>query len=401
MTTFAPPENVHESLALHRSIRQRLPNTWNAFFARFGRLRPIQMAAIPEILKGNNVLITAPTAGGKTEAVAAPLCERLKAKRWAGMSVVLVTPTRALVNDLFHRLEGPCQELGIALARKTGDHPLPAHSSEQFVITTPESLESLLTRNRERLDQLRAIVIDEVHLLDGTPRGDQLRFLLRRLEIYLRYKRQEPAHLLQKVAISATVPNPDQTAAAYLGENASVVTVAGQRDIESKILLIPGDDETRAREAMLATTSFADVRKVLVFVNSRRQADLAGLYQQGPFKHAPVYGHHGSLSKHRREETESRFKSDRRAVCLATMTLEVGIDIGDVDLVICMDPPFSLGSFLQRIGRGCRRLQGKTRVLCAARDRASSLIFEALVAQSAVGVPATPPAPRHVVIGFR
>jgi len=75
------------------------------------------------------------------------------------------------------------------------------------------------------------------------------------------------------------------------------------------------------------------------------------------------------------------------------MTLEVGIDIGDVDLVICMDPPFSIGSFLQRIGRGCRRLQGKTRVLWAARDRASSLIFEALVAQSAVGVPATPAAP--------
>jgi ATP-dependent Lhr-like helicase len=393
MPSFSPPENVDESLAVHRSIRQRLPNTWNAFFARFGRLRPIQMAAIPEILKGNNILITAPTAGGKTEAVAAPLCEQLKANRWSGMSVVLVTPTRALVNDLFHRLEGPCQELGITLARKTGDHPLPAHGSEQFVITTPESLESLLTRNRARLDQLRAIVVDEVHLLDGTPRGDQLRFLLRRLEIYLRYKHQNQAYTLQKVAISATVPNPGQTAAAYLGENAAVVTVAGQRDIESKILLIAGDDETRAREAMLATASFTDVRKVLVFVNSRRQADLAGLYQQGPFQYAPVYGHHGSLSKHRREETESRFKSDRRAVCLATMTLEVGIDIGDVDLVICMDPPFSLGSFLQRIGRGCRRLQGKTRVMCAARDRASALIFEALVGQSAVGVPATPAAP--------
>src|SRR5947207_921218 len=92
------PENVDELLALHRTIRQRLPNTWNAFFARFGKLRPIQLAAIPEILKGGNVLITAPTAGGKTEAVAAPLCEQLKADRWTGLSIVLVTPTRALVN---------------------------------------------------------------------------------------------------------------------------------------------------------------------------------------------------------------------------------------------------------------------------------------------------------------
>jgi Lhr-like helicase len=144
---------------------------------------------------------------------------------------------------------------------------------------------------------------------------------------------------------------------------------------------------------MLATEGFADVRKVLVFVNSRRQADLAGLYQHGPFKHTPVYGHHGNLSKHRREETELRFKSDRRAVCLATMTLEVGIDIGDVDLVVCMDAPFSLSSFLQRIGRGCRRLEGKTRVLCIARDKSSELIFEALVAQASAGVPSIPAAP--------
>ena len=183
MPNASPPENVDELLALHRTIRHRLPNTWNAFFARFGKLRPIQLAAIPEILKGSNVLITAPTAGGKTEAVAAPLCERLKAERWTGLSILLVTPTRALVNDLFHRLEKPCHDIGVALARKTGDHPLPEHSSEQFVITTPESLESLLTRNRERLARVRAIVMDEVHLLDGTPRGDQLRFILRRLEI--------------------------------------------------------------------------------------------------------------------------------------------------------------------------------------------------------------------------
>lgn len=387
------PENVSELLALHRIVRQQLASTWNAFFARFGKLRPIQLAAIPEILKGNSLLITAPTAGGKTEAVAAPLCERWKTERWTGLSILLVTPTRALVNDLFRRLEKPCHDLGVALARKTGDHPLPVSASEQFVITTPESLESLLTRNRERLASVRAIVMDEVHLLDGTPRGDQLRFLLRRLDTYLRSKQSKVTHSLQRIAVSATLPNPELTAAAYLGENAGVVTVPGQRAIESKIVIITGNDETRAREAMLATTAFSDARKVLVFVNSRRQADLAALYQHGPFKHAPVYGHHGSLSRNSREETELRFKSDKSAVCLATMTLEVGIDIGDVDLVVCMDPPSSLGSFLQRIGRGCRRLEGRTRVLCVARDKASKLIFEALLTQASIGVPPTPAAP--------
>lgn len=380
-----------ELLAIHRKVRQQLPATWSAFFARFGRLRPVQLAAIPEILKSGNVLITAPTAGGKTEAVAAPLCELLKARRWDGLSIMLVTPTRALVNDLYHRLEKPCQELGIGLGRKTSDHGLT--KGAQFVITTPESLESLLTFDRERLARIRALVMDEVHLLDGGPRGDQLRFLLRRLETYLRFKQGEGEYSLQRVALSATVANPERTAAAYLGEGARVISVTGQREIEARTILVEADEETRAREAMLAVESFPDARKVLIFVNSRRQADLAGLYRQGAFRHAPVYGHHGDLSKEGRENAEERFKSDRRAICIATMTLEVGIDIGDVELVVCMDPPFSLGSFLQRIGRGCRRLQGKTRVLCVARDRDGQLIFEALIRQASLGLPLTPAAP--------
>lgn len=389
-----------ELLALHRRIRQQLPTTWSAFFARFGRLRPIQIAAIPEILRGGNVLVTAPTAGGKTEAVAAPLCELLKARQWERLSIMLVTPTRALVNDLYHRLEKPLHELGIHLARKTSDHALPKGGGGQFVITTPESLESLLTFDRESLAGLRALVMDEVHLLDGSPRGDQLRFLLRRLETYLRHKQGEGDYSLQRIALSATVATPEVTATTYLGDGSRVVSVPGQRQIESRIILAEGDEETRAREAMLAAGGFPDLRKVLVFVNSRRQADLAGLYRQGAFEHAPVYGHHGDLSKQRREDAEVRFKSDRRAICLATMTLEVGIDIGDVDLVVCMDPPFSLGSFLQRIGRGCRRLQGRTRVLCVARDQNGRLIFEALIRQASLGLPVTPAAPvrRSVII---
>lgn len=400
MPTVTLPDDPDDLLRQHQAIRRRLPHTWNAFFARFGRLRPIQLAAVPEVLTGSSVLITAPTAGGKTEAVAAPLCERLKQGGWGGMSIVMVTPTRALVNDLFHRLEKPCQAIGVTLARKTSDHALPEKETPQFVITTPESLESLLTFNRERLAGLRAMVIDEIHLLDGTARGDQLRFMLRRLEAYLRFKQGESGYSLQRLAVSATVPHPAETAAGYLGEKPTLVTVPGQRAVESKIIVVPGDDQTRAREAMLATESFDDVRKALVFVNSRRQADLAGQYQYGNFAHAPIYGHHGNLSKHRRESTEMRFKSDRQAVCLATMTLEVGIDIGDVDLVVCMDPPFSLGSFLQRIGRGCRRRQGQTRVLCVARDSASRLIFEALVEQAVAGMPPTPrpPVRRSVLV---
>src|SRR5690606_8761602 len=119
----------------------------------------------------------------------------------------------------------------------------------------------------------------------------------------------------------------------------------------------------------------------------------AGHFRVGRFANCPVYGHHGSLAKAQREATEERFKSDREAICVATMTLEVGIDIGDIDLVICMDPPFSLSSFLQRIGRGCRRLNGRSRVLGVARDRAGEITFKAMIRQATLVMPTGPVAP--------
>src|SRR5207253_238594 len=130
---------------------------------------------------------TAPTAGGKTEAVVAPICERMLRERWPGLSTILVTPTRALVNDLFVRLERPCQQSGVNLGRKTSDHAMADQPREHLLITTPESIESLLTFNRGHLINLRAVLIDEIHLLDGTPRGDQLRSILGRLRQFLDY----------------------------------------------------------------------------------------------------------------------------------------------------------------------------------------------------------------------
>ncbi len=392
--------DIDELLEQHRMLRASLPNVWNAFFARFGQLRPIQVAAIPQIVAGHDLLLSAPTAGGKTEAVAAPICENAIRERWQGLSVLMITPTRALVNDLFQRLEAPCKEAGIVLRRKTSDHPLPEGMSVNFLITTPESTESLLTFNRNRLEDLRAILIDEVHLLDGSPRGDQLVFLLHRLRAFLRHRRGGLHSGIQFIGISATISNPSATARRYLGEGAEVVTVSGQRDVQAEIVMAPGDDEERAEAVAAGAERFTDVHKALIFVNSRKQADQAMLYQRRVFARLPIFGHHGNLSKEERERTESRFRNEPRAVCVATMTLEVGIDIGDVDLVVCLDPPFGLASFLQRIGRGCRRLQGRTRVLCIARTEADRLIFEALIQQARLGMPSVPypPLRRSVIL---
>lgn len=387
-------DDLDDLLNEHRAIQRTMPHAWNAFFAGFGSLRPIQLQAMPPILAGRNVLVTAPTAGGKTQAVLAPICERLTRHKWPGLSVLVITPTRALVNDLFHRLSRPLDQMQIRLGRKTADHGLPEQVSEQVLITTPESTESLLTFRRESLAGVNAIVLDEIHLLDGSPRGDQLRSVLNRLSVYRHHVGGSQFAGLQRIAMSATVSDPNRLADVYLGQGSSIVAVPGQRKLESRAILATGTDKERAVATIAATSTFDDVHKILVFVNSRKQVDAgAGHFQCGRFSSVPVYGHHGSLSKSQREDTENRFKADSQAVCVATMTLEVGIDIGDIDLIVCMDPPFSLSSFLQRIGRGCRRLNGLTRVLCVARDRAGELMFDALIRQAAIGVPAAPAPP--------
>lgn len=393
--------NLDEVLQQHRDLQRKMPRSWNPFFAGFGSLREVQLKAMPVVLTGNNVLVTAPTAGGKTQSVVAPICERLVQRNWQGLSVLIITPTRALVNDLYHRLSQPIGDMGIRLGRKTGDHAIAKNPTEQVLITTPESTESLLTFRRESLANINAIILDEIHLLDGSPRGDQLRVVLNRLQAFRSFSGGPHFAGIQRIAMSATVSDPIRLAEVYLGRESSIVTVPGQREIQSQIMLMAGSDKDRAEFAISQTHQFAEVHKVLVFVNSRKQVDSgASDFQHGRFASFPVYGHHGSLSKSEREATEERFKADRCAVCVATMTLEVGIDIGDIDLVICMDPPFSLSSFLQRIGRGCRRLNGLTRVLSVARDRAGELMFDALIQQAARGVPAepTPPFRRSVLL---
>ena len=290
-------DDLDQSLLQHQALRRQLPNAWNAFFARFGRLRPVQLQAIPPILARHSILVTAPTAGGKTEAMAAPLCELIVSCRWQGLSTLLVTPTRALVNDLYHRLERAFLEMRVRLGRKTADHAMSGGVVEQFLITTPESLESLLTFRREVLTNVRAVVVDEIHLLDGTPRGDQLRLLLQRLSAYLHHHAGNAFAGLQLIAMSATVPDPRQMAIAYLGPDAQIISVAGQRALEASIIVADGSESVRAQAAVQAFESFADVHKVLVFVNSRKHVDEgAGHFQHGSFAHAPVFGHHGNLS---------------------------------------------------------------------------------------------------------
>jgi len=346
-------------------LRARLPRTWYAFLARHPRPRPVQVLAAEPILAGSAVLLASATASGKTEAYAAPLVERWLEDLRAGVTrILVVSPTRALVNDLARRLEIPLRRCGVRVQRRTGDHPKPLEGSQAGVLlTTPESLDSLLSRHARHLGAVRAVVLDELHVLEGNARGDQLRILLERLE---RVVQALGGPAPQRLAATATLGRVAEVARQFLGAGAVLAQVESARDLQMHIQTVEGPGLLQTR--LLQACTDLSARKVLAFVPSRADAeDLAVALSGRPPFHSAVRVHHGSLSRQERERVEQTLLRAEAALCLTTPTLEVGIDVGDVDLVVLLGPPPDVTSFLQRIGRGNRRT-GACQVLALARS---------------------------------
>ncbi|MEW6047354.1 MAG: DEAD/DEAH box helicase [Bacillota bacterium] len=351
-----------------RLIRSRLRRSWAPFFGRFGRFTPIQVLTIPKILDGYNVAVAAPTASGKTEAVVAPVAERYVSERRQGVAILYVVPTRALANDTHARVAGPLGEMGISVALKHGDRPMLPSQLPECLITTPESLDSLLCRRPRAFEQLQVVIVDEIHLLDSTYRGDQLRVLLRRLE---RLATSPPSvHLL-----SATLSQPADTASRY-ASTFELVRAGEPRKMVYHLLNSHQEVHSLARAQ--------GWRKLLCFCNLRESVEQIASELARVWHPYPVVAHHGSLSRQLREEAETLMKEADVAVCVATSTLEVGIDIGDIDLVVLAEVPWSITALLQRIGRGNRR-HGTVQVaaLCASPDERS--VLEAMFEAAATG----------------
>ncbi len=279
------------------------------------------------------------------------------------------------------RLTPSLQGLGLSLGRRTGEHrELDSKSPPQLVITTPESLDSILSRSPSLLRQIRHLILDEIHLLDATPRGDQLACLVSRI------KRIAPN--VQVIASSATVDDPSALALRYLGPDTRRVSIPGGRPIRA--IYIRGKTSRLMRELRELTGpgergARGSVRKVLAFVQSRREAERLSVAFRGrpPFGDA-VFLHHGSLSRTRREEVERRMLQSTFGICFATSTLEVGIDIGDIDLIVLTSPVADVSAMLQRIGRGNRR-RGFTRVCCLAPDSGQQRRYEHLIHAASEG----------------
>lgn len=348
-------------LTTHQLMKLRLKRTWQTFFVRFGCFHEIQAQAIPVVLSGKNAVLVSSTASGKTEAIIAPLCERILTEKKTGLSVVYVSPTRALANDLFQRLKDQMAALDISFRKKTGDSPyINWDKIPQILVTTPESLDSILCRHPGVLHNIMAVVLDEIHLIDGTPRGDHLRLLLRRL--------REKSPDFAVYALSATISRPDQIAARYLGD-AEIIRIDGSRTFS----------ETYAGnlQEVHEDCKKEKLRKLLIFSNSRKNAELMAMEASKHWDCGEVFVHHGMLDRKVRLDTEGAMKTLKRAVCSSTMTLEIGIDIGDIDGVVLADVPFDVITLLQRTGRAGRRT-GIIRVFALASDEEKKKEFSDL-----------------------
>ena len=334
-----------------------LTRTWAAFFANRRAFRDIQRDAIPLIVAGRNVMLCAPTGSGKTEAAVAPLVERALGFPGA-LSILYICPTRALINDLAKRISTPLDQLGLHLGVQHGDNQSASgRRVPELLLITPESLDGALSRTghalHERLKSVRAVVVDEVHSLYGNPRGAQLRILLERLVIH-------SGSQFQRIAMSATISNPEIAGKWFQGSGEPFAILNGY----------PGRDFSLTLEAVAASggpdykggsgirsavrTVVPSSPKMLLFANTRRECDWLFQHLEGQIG-IPVHLHYSSLPRDRREETERRFRDEPRSLCVATSTLELGIDIGDIDSVLMFGAPKSAASFAQRLGRGNRR----------------------------------------------
>lgn len=351
-----------------------------AFYGRFLRLRPAQREAIEPVIAGRDALVLAGTGSGKTEAVLAPLVQRWYSEmRCAeGCTLVYITPTRALANDLLRRIEPPIASLGLTVGVRHGErNDLYRAQKPSLLITTPESLDVLITSREQALRTTRGVVLDEIHLTYNTQRGFQVASLLKRLEALT-------GNPCQVVGLSATVATPADIWHFFRpGHDVATVRDDQSKPLDALIRDVPSD---RALVELFNTLSHSAQPKVLLFANTRRECDRLGAILHGTTGFGQnVFVHHSSLERDVRLNSERRFQEGTKGVCVATSTLELGIDIGDIDLVVLFGHPGGWESFLQRVGRGNRR-SIKTNVLClVSPDHGSRfrnvLAFEALFSQ--------------------
>ncbi|MEV4238021.1 DEAD/DEAH box helicase [Nocardia sp. NPDC049737] len=381
---------------LHPGVRYHLANT-----LRWDGLRPTQAAAVGPILDGSDALVIAPTAGGKTEAAMFPLLSAMAAQEWDGVSVLYICPLRALLNNLQPRLHGYTQWLGRTAQVWHGDVGQAARQRilrerPDILLTTPESLEAMLVSTRVDarvlFSGLRAVVVDEVHAFAGDDRGWHLLAVLERLS-------RISGRQIQRIGLSATVGNPGELLAwlqgSFIERARAVVAPSGVGTAVDPEVTV--DHVGSVDNAATVIAALHQGEKRLVFVDSRRRAEELGAALRA--KGIETYLSHSSLSAAERRRSEEAFAESRDTVIVATSTLELGIDVGDLDRVIQIGSPRTVASFLQRLGRTGRRPGSVRNCLFLCLDEDAVLLALGMLhcwSRGWVEPIVAPPSPRHI-----
>jgi ATP-dependent Lhr-like helicase len=339
-----------------RAFTRFPPRLQEAIVSRLGwsSLRPAQELSAHALFDEKNAVILAPTAGGKTEAAVFPMLAKLMRNEPDGVGLIYIAPIKALLNNQSDRLNEYVEMVGLRCFMWHGDVKQSQKNAFQkapsdFLMTTPESLEVMLLSPRvahKRLfSDVRAVIVDEVHALAGTDRGAHFMSVLERLA-------QNTNNDIQRIGLSATVGNPYDILTWLQGSSARTGQV-----IEPPKKPSPKHIKIYLRETINGIAQEASKhaygKKSLFFCQSRSLAEKIAEQMQG--RGTDVFVHHSSVSHEERKSAEERFHHGSNVSIVCTSTLELGLDIGDLDIVFQANAPSTISSFLQRMGRTGRR----------------------------------------------
>ncbi len=353
-----------------------------------------QMRLIPLVAEGHNALLMAPTGTGKTEAALLPILDNMIRNglaRTPGIKLLYITPLRALNRDMLERMQWWCKRFDIRLGVRHGDTGPSERAGQSMappdiLITTPETLQALLTgrRIREGLMKLRWLVVDEVHELAEDKRGSQLTIALERLRRFV-------GRDFQRIGLSATIGSPETIAKFLVGEGSDCDVV--RVPVEKMLQLTVVRPEATAEDNALAENIFTypevasrlrtirevveKYRSVLIFTNTRSEAEALANRFRVWNERLPIGIHHSSLSRATREATEKSLREGKLSGVICTSSLELGIDIGFLDCVVQYNSPRQVSRLIQRIGRAGHSVGQVSRGIIITQDSDDTL--EAMV----------------------
>ncbi|MFL2971142.1 MAG: DEAD/DEAH box helicase [Candidatus Thalassarchaeaceae archaeon] len=352
---------------LHPQVRELVEH-------RGWKLTPVQEAAAADLVEGENRILVAPTGSGKTEAAVLPIASRALKENWNSLSILYITPLRALNRDIDRRLANLLEPLGISVGLRHGDTSQKERTKQSknppnLLVTTPETAQIMLlgSRLRKHLAGVKAVILDEVHDLAASERGAQLLIGLERISAL-----EGSSGRFQRVGLSATVGNPDEVANWM---SAGAKPIFGPAPRTTKVIVHretpTAEDDLLAGEWAISPKSIAALRHLaqtliedspsLVFVNSRSTAETVAQRLASIVPEIQVGVHHGSLAAETRREMEEALRAGELHGLICTSSLELGIDIGSIRRVHQLNSPKAVDRMLQRVGRAEHHLGGTGR----------------------------------------